>query len=80
MLERDIYKNDVRKVLLNGEIIEEYSDDRPFPSFLMFGTSEHDIPLHVVASIDQQIPGCYIITVYRPDTIHFEKDLKTRRK
>ena len=40
MLERDIYRSDVISVLENGEIIEEYSEDYPFPSVLILGYKE----------------------------------------
>ena len=32
MREREIYVDEVKKVLMCGEIIEEYLEDRPFPS------------------------------------------------
>ena len=80
MFERDIYKVEVKKTLLEGEVIKEYFDDKPYPSFLMLRINEEQKPLHVVVSIDQQIQWCYIITAYRPDKIHFEDDYKTRRK
>ena len=80
MLERDIYKEEVKKTLLEGEVIEEYLDDKPYPSFLMLRINKENKPLHVVASIDKQKQWCYIITAYRPDKFHFEDDFKTRKK
>jgi len=80
MLERDIYKEEVKKTLLEGELIEEYLDDKPYPSFLVLHFNEENKPLHIVASIDKQKLWCYIITVYRPDETHFKDDFKTRRK
>ena len=80
MLERDIYKGEVKKTLMEGEVIKEYVDDKPYPSFLMLRMNEELKPLHVVVSIDQKKLWCYIITAYRPDTTHFEDDYKTRKK
>lgn len=80
MFERDIYKEEVRKTLLESEVIEEYLDDKPFPSFLMLRINKDSKPLHVVASVDKHKKWCYIITAYRPDNMHFENDFKTRRK
>lgn len=78
MMERDIFREDVKQVLLNGEIIEEYTDDQPFPSFLVFGITDNK-PLHVVAALDKNNGWCYIITAYKPDLLHFEIDFKTRK-
>ena len=78
MLERGISRDEVKKVILSGEIIEEYPNDYPFPSCLMFYTDIKS--LHVVLSIDETHHAAYIITAYQPDLNHFEADLKTRLK
>lgn len=78
MMERDIYRKDVKEVLTEGECIEEYHDDTPFPSGLFLGFVEGS-PLHVVAAIDKKSGWCFIITAYRPDLEHFKDDYKTRR-
>jgi len=78
MLERGIYRSDVLSVLKNGELIEYYEDDKPFPSGLFLGYVNNK-PLHVVAAIDKQIECCYIITTYEPDLKHFKPDFKTRK-
>lgn len=78
MQERDINRADVINCIMNGEIIENYPDDFPHPSCLIFGyTMDHKI-IHAVVSNDNENIG--IITVYFPNTIKFENDLKTRRK
>jgi len=46
MFERDILEVDVEETIKNGEIIEEYFDDKPYPSFLALKL--YDKPLHVV--------------------------------
>lgn len=79
MMERNIFRTDVKQILLDGEIIEEYPDDRPYPSGLFLGFINSE-PLHVVVAIDSTSHWCYIITAYKPDSKHFKEDFKTRRK
>ncbi len=37
MFERDIKRHEVLETILNGKIIKNYRDDKPFPSFLIEG-------------------------------------------
>jgi hypothetical protein len=37
MFKRDISIDEVEYVLASGEIIKEYKEDKPFPSYLMLG-------------------------------------------
>ncbi len=78
MLERNISRDDVKNVISKGEIIEEYPNDYPLPSCLMFYMGI--TPLHVVLSYNETNQTTYIITAYKPDLNHFEADLKTRRR
>ena len=77
MQERDILLDDVLSVIMNGEIIEDYPDDFPFPSCLVMGIIGERI-LHVVLANDGT--RLRIISAYWPDASKFEKDGKTRRK
>jgi hypothetical protein len=78
MLERNISRDEVKEVISLGEIIEEYPNDYPLPSYLMF---YNDIkPLHVVLSYNETNHKTYIITAYQPNLNHFEADFKTRRQ
>ncbi len=52
MFSRSIEEKDVRHLLANGSIIEEYQDDFPFPSLLIKGFSCNNRPLHAVVGID----------------------------
>lgn len=79
MLQRGISRQTAKKVLLSGEVIEVYQDDRPFPSALFLGWIEGE-PVHVVAAFDPLSGFCFVITAYKPDSEHFESDYKTRRK
>lgn len=78
MQERDISINDVENCIISGEIIEDYPDDFPHPSCLIFGYTIGKDILHVVVGTDNTI--LYIITAYYPNTKKFMEDLKTRRE
>ncbi len=78
MGERDIKRSDVKNCIVNGEIIEEYPDDLPYPSCLVFGMTLENKALHVVVGFDAD--ALYIITAYYPTEDKFGADLKTRRK
>ena len=80
MLERGILRDHVRAVILEGEMIEEYASTEPYPSGLFHGVIGGR-PLHVVVAWDVSDAGlAYVITAYEPDELHFEPDLKTRRR
>lgn len=77
LLLRGIPQGDVVRAIQNGEIIEQYPDDYPYPSCLLLGTDAGGKPLHAVCG---QGPGeLWIITAYHPDPIEWEADLKTRK-
>lgn len=48
-----------------GEIVEQYQDDTPYPSCLVFSDSEG--PLHSVWAYNEDTSWAVLITVYRPD-------------
>ena len=79
LAQRGIFQDIVLKVILEGEVIEDYPKDKPFPSSLIFKMIEHE-PYHVVVSFDIESRKAYIITVYEPTLDKFEPDFKTRRK
>ena len=75
---RTIPRQAVLEVLRAGELVEDYPDDRPFPSALFLGWLGKK-PLHVVAALDETAPKVFVITAYEPDLQHFLPDFKTRR-
>ena len=80
MAQRNISRRDVKRCIMNGEIIEDYPDDYPYPSCLVFGYAEAERILHVVVSISDGVPRILnIITAYIPDASKFMPDMKTRR-
>jgi hypothetical protein len=78
MAKRGISRQIVKQILLEGEIIEDYPHDKPFPTALFSGWFQGE-PFHVVTALDSLSAYCFVITVYRPDLDHFENDYKTRR-
>ena len=79
MMERGISRDVVKDVLSSGEMIEEYPDDKPYPSALFLGWFQEQ-PFHIVTAYDAKSEHCFIITAYKPDLEHFEADFKTRRE
>lgn len=76
--QRGIKQRDIKSCIMSGEIIEQYPDDFPFPSCLIFGYAINKKVLHVVASDEGTISR--IITAYYPSIEKFEDDLKTRKE
>lgn len=79
MGQRQITGKEVKEAIINGEIIEYYENDKPYPSCLVYGLSG-ERPLHSVVGYDESGEIVFIVSVYEPDLNQFEKDLKTRRK
>jgi hypothetical protein len=75
--ERSISIDDICMAIDNGEIIEYYPEDYPFPSCLILGNSDGRA-IHLVASIDENM--IYLITAYIPDPVKWDCDLKTRKE
>lgn len=65
--------------VLQGEIIEDYPKDKPYPSCLIFGNSFKGEPIHSVWAYSRDAGWAVIITVYRPDPERWQ-DWRIRRK
>jgi hypothetical protein len=65
--------------VLQGEIIEEYPTDRPFPSCLISGKTFRGETVHSVWGYNKNSRWSVLITVYRPDPARWI-DGRTRRK
>ena len=79
MFERGIKSDEVILVIKEGEIIESYPDDHPYPSTLILGYIREK-PIHVVVARNPVNLECIIVTVYRPDNIIWDSNFRTRRK
>jgi hypothetical protein len=64
---------------MNGTVIEEYQDDSPFPSILIFGQSFAGDPIHSVWAYNHKNQWAVLITVYRPDP-NLWVDCKLRKR
>jgi len=53
--------------VLHGEIIEDYPNDRPYPSCLILGQTVFGDPIHSVWAYNEANGWSVLITVYRPD-------------
>jgi hypothetical protein len=53
--------------VLQGEIIEDYPTDKPYPSCLIYGDSFQGKPIHSVWAYNAKTKWAVLITVYRPD-------------
>ena len=62
IVEREVYE-----AICNGEVIEEYPDDKPYPSALIFGKTTTDRPLHIVCAYAEVENLAIMITVYQPN-------------
>ena len=51
----------------NGEIIENYPSDNPYPSCLILGKTFSGDPIHSVWAYNDKNKWVALITVYRPD-------------
>ncbi len=77
MFERDIFEEDVEDAIENGEIIESYLDDKPYPSYLTLKYCNNK-PIHVVFATIQEANETIIITAYYPDKEKWSSDFKKR--
>ncbi len=78
-LRRGITTFQLKFALLNGEIIENYPDDKPYPSCLVLGWLQSGDPLHIVCSRGEIEPELRIVTLYEPHDNRWKSDYKTRK-
>jgi hypothetical protein len=76
MVERNITVTDVRDVLENGELIEEYKADSP-PRYLMLGWSRNR-PIHVIGENDLAVSETIVVTAYEPDAKRWRAGFRER--
>ena len=71
--ERGISYNTLIHAIHEGEIVEQYPNDYPYPSCLILA----DGPLHLVVGLGQGM--LWIVTAYKPSPDKWEADWKTRK-
>lgn len=79
MFERRITDVEVRQAITEGEVIEDYPDDLPFPSKLVLGLFGSKA-IHVVIAEDLVENEIIIVTAYEPDTTKWHPDFRRRKK
>jgi len=64
MISRRIVRKELEQAISNGEIIDQYPEDKYSPTCLIYGRSESGRHLHVHVSVP---PKVVVITTYEPD-------------
>jgi hypothetical protein len=76
--ERMISTTEIRQVISNGRVIEDYPEDRRGHSCLLLGYGYHNRPVHVVCA--PKTGYLAIITAYLPSATKWESDWRTRKE
>jgi hypothetical protein len=79
MEERGLSVEDVRTALANGEDIEARPGDQPYAARLVLGMCRLGA-LHIAVRDNIEDDETIVETAYRPDSVLWEPDFKTRRK
>lgn len=79
MFKRNISVDAITSIIENNEVINEYPNDKPYPSFLLLGYI-NSRAIHVV--LGRNIPEnlCIVITAYEPTLDIWENDYKRKRR
>ena len=59
--------NDILPSISAGEIIEQYPEDKPYPSCLILSRNVKTELLHTVWAYNSETQSSVLVTVYRPD-------------
>jgi hypothetical protein len=76
---RGISVDEVRRAIEHGENVEDYPEDKPYPSMLILGWIDQK-PVHIVLARVATDGICIIVTVYSPDPQKWEPGFKKRKK
>ena len=77
IMQRGISREDVKLAISDGEIIEEYPDDYPYPSCLIAAQLPDGRPLHIVCGMGNN--ELWVVTAYIPDILKWDDGFKIRR-
>lgn len=75
---RGINIKDIKAALHNGEIIETYPNDFPFPSCLILGKDSKNKAIHIC--ISDEGSSSRIITAYYPSLEKWADNFKVRKE
>jgi hypothetical protein len=76
--DRMIGTGDVKRIIAEGEVVEDYADDPRGHSCLMMGFDEEGRPIHILCAPRDEYLA--IITAYRPSRLEWDKDFRTRKR
>ncbi len=79
MFQRAISHDNALQALANGEVIEDYPTDTPYPSRLILGVVSGR-PLHLVVATDVENNLRIIVTVYEPDPTKWDSGFRRRKQ
>lgn len=72
--------DEVLTATAQGEVIEDYPDDRRGPSCLVLVSLTRDIWVHTVWGCDPGSGIAVLITAYKPNPERWDEDFRTRRR
>lgn len=75
--QRGISVAEVLYTVMHGVIIEEYANDKPYPSCLVLCAKVNGRPIHIVISSDGE--EIFLITAYVPDPSKWNENFTERR-
>jgi len=78
MVARNITPDEVAEIVLAGEVIEDYPEDKHGPSCLVLGRTAAGRALHMQCTHPSR-PIVKIITACEPDPAEWDDTLKQRR-
>jgi len=75
-VQRNILSSEIEEAVVDGQVIEDYPDDKYSPSCLIMGQTKLARILHIQVSYP---PSVKIITVYEPSSNDWGNDWRTRK-
>jgi hypothetical protein len=76
---RFISRQDIIKSYQSYEIIEHYSGDKFFPSYLIRSEYQNEV-FHILFAVDMEGHNIRVVTAYRPDREEWGEDYRKRRQ
>jgi hypothetical protein len=74
--DRMISTQEIERIIMTGEVIEDYPQDSRGHSCLILGLGQNNRPIHIVCSPKNEYLA--IITAYLPDPLQWSSDFKRR--
>ena len=74
--DRMISTQEIERIIMTGEVIEDYPEDLRGHSCLILGFGQSNRPIHIVCAPKNEYLA--IITAYLPDSLQWSLDFKRR--